>query len=367
MRNLIVAILALAGGALAQDQTVRAYVSLDREHSSKILARFERETGIRVDAQYDTEATKTIGMVRRLITEKSKPQCDVYWNNELATMVKLKESGVLQAYRSPMATDIPAAFKDADGFWTAFAARARVLIVNTDLVGPDEMPTSMWDLCDAKWKGKICMARPETGTTAAHASALYTLDEAKADEYFDKLIANDCVWLTGNAHCMREVAAGRFAFGWTDTDDFNVALIQRKPVAMVYPDAAADAIGVMFIPNSLGLIKGAPHAEAGKKLIDWLLRAETEAMLAKAATAQIPVRPGVPVPDNVQRFDQIGKAMPLDWSRVGKEYDKWVDHVRAKREGAEETSPTLMIIVGAVVLAVIAVVVLLRRATGEPT
>ena len=366
MRNVIVSILALASFAVAQE--VRVYVSLDREHSARILAQFEKETGIAVDAVYDTEATKTIGLVRRLIAEKKDPQCDVYWNNELATTIKLKDAGVLQPYRSPSAADIPAEFKDSDGYWTGFAARARVLIVNTDLVGPDERPTSMWDLAAPKWKGKTCMARPETGTTAAHASVLYVRDEAKADEYFDKLIENDVTWLTGNAHCMREVSAGRFAFGWTDTDDFNVALQQGKPVAMVYPDKGANEAGVLYIPNSLVLIKGAPHPDEGRKLIDWLLRAEVEAELARSSTAQIPVRPGVAVPDHVRRPDQIGKTMDADWDRVGLEYDKWVDHVRAKFEASADpaASKTLLWIVAAVVVVAIAGIVILRRATGEP-
>jgi len=368
MRNVLVAILALAGTVLAEDgEVVRPYVSLDREHSAPILALFEKETGIRVEATYDTEATKTVGLVRKLIAEKEDPQADVYWNNELATTIKLKEHGVLERYDVENARDIPAEFKDPDGYWVGFAARARVLIVNTNLVKPDERPTSMWDLCDPKWKGKTCMARPETGTTAAHAAALYVIDEAKADEYFDKLIANDVHWLTGNAHCMREVAAGRYAFGWTDTDDFEVARTQRQPVAKVYPDKGADDVGVMYIPNSLVLVKGCENPEAGKKLINWLLSAESEARLANATTAQIPVRPGVEVPDHVRRPDQVGKAMHVDWDQVGKEYDTWVEHVRQKlAESGSSASYTLALIVAVVVVVAVVIVVVLKRATGEP-
>jgi iron(III) transport system substrate-binding protein len=302
----------------------------------------------------------------RLIEEKSDPQADVFWNNELATTINLKEHGVLQPYVSPVAADIPAEFKDPEGYWTGFAARARVLIVNTDLVQPEDFPRSMWDLADPKWKGKTCMAKPLTGTTAAHAAALYVADRARADEYFDKLIENDVNWLVGNAHCMREVAAGRFHFGWTDTDDFNVALGKGSPVARVFPDAGPDDAGVMYLPNSLVLIKGARNPEAGKKLIDWLLRAETEKMLAASATAQIPVRPGVEVPDHVRRPDQVGKIMPIDWGRVGKEYDRWVEHTRQKLSAAETSAPTLYWILGAVVIVALAAAVFLKRATGEP-
>jgi len=380
MRNVVVAILTLAamGPAQADEGVVRVYVSLDREHSERVLKRFEKQTGIKVDALFDTEATKTVGPVRQLISEKQNPQCDVYWNNELATTVKLKEYGILAKFVPKNAADIPAEFKDPEGYWTGFAARARVLIVNTNLVKKSEMPTSMWDLADPKWKGKACMARPQTGTTAAHAAALFVQDKQKAEEYFAKLARNDVVWLTGNAHCMRDVSAGRFAFGWTDTDDFNVARLQGRPVAMVYPDKGNDDIGVMYIPNSLVLIKGGPNAINGKRLIEWLLRPEIEALLARSATAQIPVRPGVEVPDHVRRPDQIGKTMPLDWDQIGKQYDLGVETARAvlaspekylSEGGAEADKPsyTLFWIAGIVIAVGVVGFLLWKKATAEPS
>jgi len=367
MRNVIVSLLALAAVAPGEE-TVTVYVSLDEEHSRPVLEVFEKETGIKVDARYDTEATKTVGLTRMLLEEKGDPQADVFWNNELAKSIELKVHGVLEPYDVPNAASIPAAFKDPEKFWMGFAARARILIVNTDLV--KEMPTSMWDLTKPEWRGKVCMAKPETGTTATHAAVLYTIDVARADEYFDKLMANDCVWLTGNAHCMREVAAGRFAFGWTDTDDYCVAKLQGKPVTAVYPDKGADEAGVLFIPNSLVLIKGAKHRAAALKLIDWLLRPETEAMLAQSATAQIPVRPEVPAPAHVLRPQQIGKPMAPDWNRVGREWEKWVGHVKAKFAVAAadgKAGVKLGWIVASVAVIAVVVIIALRRMTATPT
>jgi len=362
IRNTVVAVSTLLGAAWAQeDNVVRVWVSLDKEHSEQVMELFEKESGIRVEARYDTEATKTVGPMRQLIAEKDDPVTDVWWNNEIATTIKLKQHGVLAPYRSSSAADIPAEFKDSEGYWTGFAARARILIVNTDLVKPQDMPRSMWDLCDPKWSGKCAMARPETGTTAAHAAALYVLDEAKANDYFDKLIANDVIWRPGNSHVMKDVSAGRYAFGWTDTDDYNVAQIKGAPVTKVYPDSGEGEVGVLYMPNTVVLIKGAPNPAAGKRFIDWVLRPEVEEMLAHSATAQIPVRRGVKVPAHVRRPDQVGTIMQVNWDRVGREWDRWVEHTRLKIEaaGAEETQSTLTwLLVG---------LILLKRATGEPT
>ncbi|MFB3065373.1 MAG: hypothetical protein ACE10D_02565, partial [Planctomycetota bacterium] len=82
--HLGVTLMCLSGAARAAPDEVSVYVSLDREHSERILRRFQEETGIEVDAQYDMERNKTVGLVQRLIEEKGSPAADVYWNNELA-------------------------------------------------------------------------------------------------------------------------------------------------------------------------------------------------------------------------------------------------------------------------------------------
>ena len=116
------------------------YTSLDQVFSEPVLQKYEADTGVKVKAVYDVEATKTTGLVNRPIAEKSNPQADVFWNSEVGRTLILKEKGILTPYRSPSASDIPVQFKDPEGYWTGFAARARVLIVNTDLVPEEEMP-----------------------------------------------------------------------------------------------------------------------------------------------------------------------------------------------------------------------------------
>lgn len=368
LRNIVVALLALAAAARAQERVV-VYVSLDEEHSRPVLEDFTRETGIEVVAEYDTEQTKSVDLVNRLITERQRNavQADVYWNNEIAGTIRLEQNGVLERYVSPSAADIPAQYKDPDGFWTGFAMRARVLIVNTDLVAREEYPTSMWDLAKPKWRGRVAMAKPETGTTATHAACLYVKDPEEADRYFDALLENDVVWRTGNAHVMRDVRDGRYAFGWTDTDDYWVARRQGYPVDVVYPDTAPDGVGTLFLPNTLVLIRGGPNPAAGKKLIDWLLRPEIEERLAKSDTAQVPVRAGIPVPEHVKRPGDVGKAMEVDFERAGREFERWTEHVRNRIALASRSRPTLLWIVAGVVALALIGFVLLRRATAEPT
>jgi hypothetical protein len=106
---------------------VVVYVSHDQVFSEPILRDFQKETGIQVRAVYDTEETKSAGAMNRLIAEKHNPQADVYWANEPIRAEVLRLQEIAAPYASPNAMGIPETFRDPNGYWTGFAARARVL------------------------------------------------------------------------------------------------------------------------------------------------------------------------------------------------------------------------------------------------
>jgi len=293
---------------------VVVYTSLDKVFSEPVLKKFEEKTGIKVMAVYDSEATKTTGLVNRLIAEKDAPKADVFWNSETGRTIVLKQKGVLAPYISPSAADIPAIFKDKDGFWTGFGARCRILIYNKDLIKNNELPKSIFELAEPKWKGKVSLAYPLFGTTATHAAALFSiLGKEKAKAYFQSLKDNGIVITDGNASSRDRVADGTVAIGFTDTDDAYVAIEQDRPVDIIWPDK--ESMGTLLIPNTVALIRGGPNPEAGKQFIDFLLSKEVEAMLAASEAGQIPLRPDVPRPAHVPSLNQV-KAMEVDFEDV---------------------------------------------------
>src|SRR5215204_5857293 len=100
-----------SGGSNDSTREVTIYVSTDRVFSEPILRAYEQKSGVRVNAVYDTEETKSTGLANKLIAEKNRPQADVFWSNEPVRTLVLKRNGVLAPYKSPGAADIPNAFK----------------------------------------------------------------------------------------------------------------------------------------------------------------------------------------------------------------------------------------------------------------
>lgn len=293
---------------------VVVYTSLDQSFSEPILREFEIQTGIRTRAVYDTEATKTTGLVNRLIAEQRNPQADVFWNSEIVRTIVLKRKGVLAGYHSASAAGIPDAFKDPDGYWTGFAARARVLIVNTNLVAEADMPDSIFELTDEKWRGSVGLAFPLFGTTATHAAALFAaLDKDQAEAYFHALQQNDVMIVDGNSTAKDRVANGQLKVAFTDTDDASLAIEAGKPVRMIFPDR--NGMGTLLIPNTVALVADGPNPDNGKKLIDYLLSEDVERTLSHSGSLQMPLRKHVPTSPEVPSIGDI-HHMQVDFEQV---------------------------------------------------
>lgn len=314
---LLLALAAIAGCG-SRGREVVVYLSIDQVFTEPILRDFERQTGVKVRAVFDTEETKSTGVLNRIVAEARTPQADVFWSGDPVRPQLLVKRGLVQAYLSPQAAQVPPAFKAADGTWTGGAARARLLLVNRTRVSPDEVPRSVRDLADPKWKGQTAIANPLFGTTTMHVAALA---EAWGDDalkaFLARLKANGCRIASSNGEVKRLVASGEVAFGLADTDDAAEALRDGAPIEVVYPDQ--DGIGTLLMPTAVVALAG-PHAENARRLVDYLLSPPAEQKLVDAA-AHLPLRADVrPAPGGKRAGDF--RIMRVDYGRVADAMDR---------------------------------------------
>jgi iron(III) transport system substrate-binding protein len=337
LENVAVIILGLAFCfQIAFGQEVVVYTSVDQIFSERIFQSYEKKSGVKVTGVFDTEETKSTGIVNRLIAEKERPRADVFFSGDPMRAVVLKKKGVLAPYRSPLAEGLPTQFQDEENTYTGFSARARVILVNTELVTDLADIRGMESFLDPRWKGSSAIANPLFGTTSYHVAALFAAWGAeKAKRYFEALKKNGCRIVSSNGEVRRLVSKGEVAFGLTDTDDAKVAELEGAPVRMVFPDQDSSGdwggLGALLVPSAACLIEGGPHPEEGRKFIDYLLSPEVEQMLAEMECAQLPLRKGVPAPNGMSMIEGL-RLMKADLEMVAKAteavlpwFRKWVE------------------------------------------
>ena len=294
---------------------VIVYTTVDQIFSEPILKGFEKETGIKVKAVYDTEETKSTGVMNRLIAEKNGPQCDVFWSGDPLRNGILQSKDITQPFQSEQTDLIPANFKEANNNWIGFSARARVLIFNKKLISHDSLPLSIIDIIQPQYKGLFTLANPLFGTTTFHVASAFTLwGDEDAKQWMNDLRKNEVVIATSNGDVKKRVMNGEIAFGLTDTDDAFEAMKESDDVDFIFLDQQVNGAGTLIMPNAISLIKGSPNIENAKIFINYLLSSETETKLAKSC-AQMPLIQGTKIPQNIPSLDSI-IPMQIDYKKT---------------------------------------------------
>jgi iron(III) transport system substrate-binding protein len=238
----------------SDEKEVIAYCAQDQVYAESIFHDFEKETGIKVRAVYDSEAVKTVGLANRLLAERSHPQCDVFWGNEEMRT------------RQMAAQDV---FRETNG-WAAFGYRSRRVVINTNLLQLASAPHSLLELTNVQWRGKVALAYPQFGTTGTHFHALRQhWGVERWENWCHALAANKPLLVDGNSIVVKLVGKGEASIGLTDSDD--IAEGQNNGLPIIPVPISEETL---LIPNTVAIIRNAAHPEAAKKLFDYLQRPE---------------------------------------------------------------------------------------------
>jgi len=331
---LVVALLAAASLGCCEREHARRevvlYSSVDDHILTEVVRAFEASSGVAVKIVGDTEATKTTGLVQRLLGEKDRPRADVWWSNEPFGTIRLAREGLLGSYTSAAEKDFdggwPAAMRGRDRAWYGFALRHRAVVYNTKKLTLEGVPRGLRALAGPEWKGRIGMARPQFGTTRGQMGAvLAQVGPEKYRAWLEGLRFNGVRLYDGNSTVVRAVAQGEIEVGLTDSDDVYGGLREGWPVAMV-ASGFGGGEGALTIPNTIALVRGGPHPKEAAALIDFVLGAKVERMLAVGEARHTPIRPGLAAelgfapdagapPDFEAIEGRVGEAMRI-WDEV---------------------------------------------------
>jgi iron(III) transport system substrate-binding protein len=244
-------------------------------------------------------------LAARILEERANPKADVLINSDILTMENLAVEGVFAPNNSPAVMAVPADYRADDGSWVALTLRARVIMYNTDLVSPEELPKKMVDLADPKWKDVIGSANSTNGAMMAQLVIMRNqLGEPATEAFIQGLLENNTQFFGGHTDVRKAVGAGELKLGLVNHYYYHLSKAEGAPVGIIYPDQEDGGLGLMVNSTNAGIIKGGPNPEMARIFIDFMLSPAGQKIYAER-NYEYPIVPGVPLAEGVAPLDSF--------------------------------------------------------------
>ena len=269
--------------AAKREGTVVVYSSFNLDEFDKIYPIFEkRYPEIKVDHVRATSEQ----LVQRLVTEAKggKTLADVLETGSFDVFNAISQN-LLEPWQAPNAAAFPDSLKDPQGIWVSTRQNVDVIGWNTDLVKPGEEPKSYDEMADPKWKGKILMEPDDLEMFAALVDGKFGGNFDRAVEWLRKIAANEPEFHKGHTETTELLAAGQGAV-FLGVYGHRIELLKKKKAPLDWMKTE----GTQLLAVG-GVIRGAPHPNAARVFLNWLLGEEGQQAISDVG--RIPSRPGV--------------------------------------------------------------------------
>ena len=285
--------------APASDKKITLYSGRSESLIKPVLESFQKASGITVEVRYGDTAQ----MAAQLVEEKDRSPADVFLAQDAGALGAVMKKGLFATLPAEVTGRVPATYRAKGGEWVGVTGRSRVLVYNADLVGPADLPKSVFDLRDAKWKGKVGVA-PTNGSFQAFVTALRVQHgEQKATQFLADLKANGAQIREGNPQIVADVNSGKLAAGLVNhyyvyqrakEDGKTVEALEAK--LHFFPDGDT---GALVNVSGVGVLKKAATDPDVRVFVDYLLGTEGQKYFAEKTyeypmVAGVATAPGLP-------------------------------------------------------------------------
>ncbi|GGG00800.1 extracellular solute-binding protein [Paenibacillus abyssi] len=294
------------------------YSARNEKFVDALLQKFQDETGITVKALHAGDA-----VVNKIIEEGNNTQADVLISNDVGSMEHLRLQGLLQGSEPEGIESIDPLYRAEDNSWFGLSARSRVLIYNKDLITEEELPQTIWELTDEKWKDQFMITRGGNGSMVAHVSALRNeWGDEKTTEWLTKVKDNAGAITDGHGDIRKAVGAGEYKFGLVNNYYYHQQLNEPSDnnVGALYPDQGEDEMGVFVNAAGVALIKGAPNESNAQHFLEWILLPENQKEFS-FASKEVPLNPEIQTTEEAKRISDY-KTMSMPLNKLG---EVWLD------------------------------------------
>ncbi|HEY5318581.1 MAG TPA: extracellular solute-binding protein [Solirubrobacteraceae bacterium] len=284
-------LLAACGGA-SSSKSITLYNGQHEQTTLKLVARFEKVTGISVNVRNDDEDV----LASQIAAEGSNSPADVIYTENSPALEYLQQKGMLAPVAPSTLALTPSRYSSPRGDWVGVSARVSVLIYNTQLLEPSQLPTSVMQLAEPQWKGKLAFAAGETDFQPIVTSVARTYGEAAALRWLDALKANAGTHIyPDNETITDEVNRGQAAIGvinqyyWYRERAQVGASNMHSAIAYFAPRDPGYVIDV----SGAAVLKSSTHKSAAQKLLAFLVGAQGQQIIAHSDSFEYPIASGV--------------------------------------------------------------------------
>ena len=270
-----------------------------------IIKQFEKETGITVKVRYGNTAQLAVA----LLEEGEKSPADLFWAQDAGALGAVSKQGLFQKLPESLLSKIPNKFRNAEGTWIATSGRARVLAYAPERVKAEELPSSIFDLTDQKWKGRVGWA-PQNASFQAFVTAMRVIKgEEKAEEWLRGMKANGAKSYPKNTPIIRGLAAGEIDLGLPN----HYYLMRFKKSDSGFPVeqtffASGDAGNLVNVAG-IGIVKSSTHADEVNSFVEYLLSPKVQQFFI-SEVFEYPVMDAVIPSEKLLPLDELLKLTP---------------------------------------------------------
>jgi iron(III) transport system substrate-binding protein len=269
---------ACGGGAGSSSaDSITLYSGQHVQTTQALVAAFEKKTGITVNARYDDE--------------------DVFFTENSPPLEYLASKNLLSTIDAATLANTPAKYNSTDGKWVGVSARVSVMVYNTSLLKPGQLPTSAMQLADPEWKGKLAIAGGETDFQPIVTSVARTYGDAAALKWLEALKAN-----AGSSHnypdnetVADEVNRGQVAIGIVNQYYWyrERAEIGASNMHSAIAHFAPHDVGYVLDVSGAGILKSSTHQAEAQKFVAFLNSAQGQEIIAHSDSFEYPIASGV--------------------------------------------------------------------------
>ena len=199
----------LSGSASTQSHLI-LYSGQHPQTTDKLVSAFEKQTGITVSVRSDDEDV----LADQIVTEGKRSPADLFYTENSPPLEHLQDKGLLSAVRRSTLAAVPARYSSPQGDWVGVSARVSVLVYNPKLISPGQLPTSVTQLADPKYQGKLALAPGETDFQPIVTSMLRAHGQAATVRWLKAIKANAAGHIyPDNETIASDVNKGTAAFG----------------------------------------------------------------------------------------------------------------------------------------------------------